>query len=73
MALKTFNLNEEVYKEFSKHCKEQGISMSKKVENFIEEEIARLRIKNDVLEMKEGKREKMIVTRWGSIVNPCKS
>ncbi|OIO43294.1 hypothetical protein COU62_02890 [Candidatus Pacearchaeota archaeon CG10_big_fil_rev_8_21_14_0_10_35_219] len=58
MALKTFNLNEEVYKEFSKHCKEQGISMSKKVENFIKEEIARLRIKNDVLEMKERKEGK---------------
>jgi len=39
MALKTFNLDAEVYKEFSKHCKENGISMSKKVENFIKEEL----------------------------------
>lgn len=42
MALKTFNLDEEVYKEFSKHCKEKGISMSKKVENFIREELERM-------------------------------
>jgi hypothetical protein len=39
MTLKTFNLDEEVYKEFSKHCKENGISMSKKVENFIRKEV----------------------------------
>ena len=39
MALKTFNLDAEVYKEFSKHCKKNGISMSKKVENFIKEEL----------------------------------
>lgn len=39
MALKTFNVDAEVYKEFSKHCKENGISMSKKVEKFIKEEM----------------------------------
>jgi len=39
MALKTFNLDAEVYKEFSKHCKENGISMSKKIENFIKKEL----------------------------------
>ena len=39
MALKTFNLDAEVYKEFSKHCKANGISMSKRVENFIREEL----------------------------------
>jgi len=39
MALKTFNLDDAVYKEFSEHCKKNGISMSKKVENFIREEV----------------------------------
>lgn len=39
MALKTFNLNGEIYKEFSEYCKKQGISMSKKIENFIREEL----------------------------------
>lgn len=43
MALKTFNLDEEVYKEFSKHCKSQGISMSKKVENFIKQELEKIK------------------------------
>lgn len=39
MALKTFNLNEEVYKKFSEFCKENGISMSKQVEIFIEAQL----------------------------------
>ena len=43
MALKTFNLNEEIYKEFSDYCKKEGISMSKKIENFIREEIEQLK------------------------------
>ena len=42
MTLKTFNIDEEVYKEFSKHCKKHGISMSKKIENFIREEIEKI-------------------------------
>ena len=42
-ALKTFNLDGDVYSEFSKHCKENGISMSKKVENFIREELGRIK------------------------------
>lgn len=41
-TLKTFNLDEETYKQFSKHCKENGISMSKKVENFIKGELSKL-------------------------------
>jgi hypothetical protein len=42
MALKTFNLDEETYKKFSNHCKTHGISMSKKVENFIKQELEKL-------------------------------
>ena len=41
--LKTFNLDEEIYSQFSKHCKEQGLSMSKKIENFILEELSKLK------------------------------
>ncbi|MFH1802219.1 MAG: hypothetical protein ABH864_02085 [archaeon] len=40
--LKTFNLEEEVYKQFSEHCKGQGISMSKKIENFLKEELEKI-------------------------------
>lgn len=36
MVLKTFNLQEDVFNKFSKLCKEQGISMSKQVEFFME-------------------------------------
>ena len=43
MALKTFNLNEKIYKQFSKHCKENGISMSKKIEKFIQKELENLK------------------------------
>lgn len=43
MALKTFNIDEETYKQFSKHCKREGLSMSRKVENFIREELAVLK------------------------------
>ncbi len=42
MALKTFNIEDSIYKEFSKHCKKHGISMSKRIENFIREELGRI-------------------------------
>ena len=42
MALKTFNLDEGVYKKFSEHCKKEGISMSKRVENFIRDELGKI-------------------------------
>ncbi|MFH1133442.1 MAG: hypothetical protein V1735_03050 [Nanoarchaeota archaeon] len=35
MALKTFNIEESVYRRFSALCKANGISMSKQVEFFI--------------------------------------
>jgi len=41
-ALKTFNLDEELYKQFSEYCKSNGISMSKKIENFIKDELEKL-------------------------------
>jgi len=44
-VIKTFNVDEEVYKQFSAHCKKNGISMSKKIENFIRDEIVKLKVK----------------------------
>jgi len=35
MALKTFNVDEQVYAKYMKTCKEHGISMSKQVETFM--------------------------------------
>jgi len=40
MALKTFNIDEKVYKKFSNICKENGISMSKQVEFFMKAQTA---------------------------------
>jgi len=37
--LKTFNINEEVYSVFSDYCKREGMSMSRKIEKFMEKEI----------------------------------
>tara|TARA_Y100000310_G_C20083541_1_gene534972 strand:- start:180 stop:401 length:222 start_codon:yes stop_codon:yes gene_type:complete len=39
MVLKTFNLDERTYKKFSDFCKENGISMSKQVNIFIESQM----------------------------------
>ena len=39
MVLKTFNLDEEVYNKFSEFCKENGISMSKQINIFIESQM----------------------------------
>jgi len=36
MVLKTFNVQEVVYKKFSNFCKGHGVSMSKQVEMFME-------------------------------------
>jgi hypothetical protein len=36
-------LNAIVYEEFSKICKESGISMSKKIDNFIRVELEKMR------------------------------
>ncbi len=39
MALKTFNVNEDIYFRFSSFCKEHGISMSKQVEFFMASQV----------------------------------
>jgi hypothetical protein len=47
MAIKTFNIDEKIHKDYSDYCKEHGISMSKRIENFIKEEISKIRKKNN--------------------------
>lgn len=44
MALKTFNIDNQIYNEFSQYCKKNGISMSKKVENFFKEELMNIKL-----------------------------
>jgi hypothetical protein len=43
MALKTFNINDKAYKQFSDYCKKMGISMSKRVDNFIIKEVEKIK------------------------------
>lgn len=45
MAIKTFNIDKETYDLFSTYCKKHGISMSKRVEHFIKEEVAKIKDK----------------------------
>jgi len=39
MALKTFNVSQDIYLKFSSFCKESGISMSKQVETFMASQV----------------------------------
>jgi len=39
MVLKTFNLDEVVYRNFAQFCKENGISMSKQINIFLKAQI----------------------------------
>ena len=39
MVLKTFNLDEKTYRKFSEFCKENGISMSKQINIFIQSQL----------------------------------
>ena len=45
MAIKTFNIDESVYKQLSAYCKKNGVSMSRMVENFLRNEVSRLKLK----------------------------
>lgn len=69
IALKTFNIEESVYKKFSNLCKGNGISMSKQVEFFmksvVEEEPE---VKKEYLE-KLNKIRKEPTIKVGSIEN----
>jgi len=53
MVLKTFNVDKEAYEKYSKHCKENGVSMSKQVENFIKQEIEKIVGKREINEIKK--------------------
>ena len=62
MVLKTFNLEEDVYKKFSEFCKEHGLSMSKRINFFINSQMA------DKEEVREEYLEKLDRIRKGRFV-----
>jgi hypothetical protein len=45
MAIKTFNIDSEAYAQYAAYCKKHGISMSRRVEFFIREELVKLKDK----------------------------
>ena len=72
MALKTFNVQEEIYSKFSNFCKGHGVSMSKQVEMFMESMVeeepeAKQEYLEKIERIRKGKftRAKSIVDRYG--------
>lgn len=68
MAIRTFNIDDEVYKHFSEYCKKNGVSMSKRVENFIREEVSKIKdkvaLKKGLVERKDIPVEKHTFSRY---------
>lgn len=62
MAIKSFNLAEEVYAKYSKFCKEHGIIMSKQVELFMEAQL------EEEPEVKKAYLEKLERIRKGKFI-----
>lgn len=55
MSLKTFNIDDKAYKQYSDYCKKQGISMSKRIDVFIKKELEK--IKGHHLPIKETQKK----------------
>ncbi|MFH0961309.1 MAG: hypothetical protein V1820_01350 [archaeon] len=60
MAVKTFNITEQIYRDFRDFCKENGFSMSKQVEIFMraqleEKEIVREGFLRTLERLRKGK------------------
>jgi hypothetical protein len=56
MALKTFNIDKSVYDVYSKHCKQNGISMSHQVEHFLKKELDKIKLGVEKIEKVSEKR-----------------
>ena len=69
MAIKTFNIDDGTYKQFSAHCKKHGISMSKRVEHFIKEEVSKIKDKMPL--KKHAVKDKKIDTAHHSFSRYC--
>jgi len=62
MVLKTFNLEEGVYNKFSNFCKENGISMSKQINIFIQSQM------EEEPKVREEYLKKLEIIRKGKII-----
>lgn len=74
-VLKTFNLDPENYEKFSSHCKDEGISMSRRVDNFIRTELERLglhlEVEKDVSDFSKGSETEISFKREHSFKKFC--
>lgn len=69
MVIKTFNLEENVYKKFSDFCKENGLSMSNQINLFIKAQIElKPRVREEYLQKLEAIRRGRFI-KIGSIEN----
>ena len=67
MVIKTFNLEEDVYKKFADFCKENGLSMSKQINIFIKAQIeVKPKVREEYLQKLDAIRKGRFI-RVGSI------
>ena len=70
MAIKTFNVNEETYRQFSSYCKNMGISMSKQVDMFMKSQIEdEPSARDEYLRKLDGIRKGKFIKVKGSLMN----
>jgi len=63
MSLKTFNIDEKSYKQYSEYCKKQGISMSRRVEVFIKKELEKINDHHIPIKEAKNKAQKNTITQ----------
>ncbi len=62
MVIKTFNLEEDVYKKFADFCKEHGFSMSKQINLFIKAQIeTELKVREKYLQKLDAIRKERFI------------
>jgi len=71
MVIKTFNINEKIHKDYSEYCKREGISMSKKIENFIKQELESLKKKQTHQHKSEQEHEAVSSSQENSFSKFC--
>ncbi len=54
MGIKTFNIDEEIYNEYRKLCKANGLSMSKQIEIFLASQVAKGKQRRKLKDQLEG-------------------
>ncbi|MCB9362044.1 hypothetical protein H6504_01285 [Candidatus Woesearchaeota archaeon] len=70
MVIKTFNVDEEVYRKFSAYCKDLGLSMSKQVDMFMRTQVEdEPKVRQEFLDRLETIRKGKFVKIKGSLAD----